>query len=217
MLEQAGEGVVDLGYEVADGVITIATQDFLDRKTYPVVYNISDLLVEIPEFTDAPIMDLRHATQSRPKVSEQADLPWRYGDDDDDEPEPNPKRQSRVRKIIELIQDTVAPQSWRDNGGSIGTIQEINGQLVVTQNSAAHRQLSGLLDKLREVPFSPTRFLATGSCSRARSRDWESPRIHCSSANRCKQAPSRFSSPSPNRTLFRKPGAAVVVRVRRYR
>ena len=145
ILEQAGGGVVEVGYEVADGAITIATQQFLDKKTFPAVYNITDLLMEIPQFTDAPMMDLRYAMQSSAMVSERADLPWIRGDDDDDEPEEDPERMNRVRKVMELIQDTVAPDSWRDRGGSIGTMREINGQLVVTQNSAAHRQIQPLV------------------------------------------------------------------------
>ncbi len=150
VLQQAGQGTVDVGFEVAEGVISIATQDFLDQRTYNAVYDITDLLMEIPDFTDAPAMDLHAMTnRKRPRVSEEADLPWQVGDDDDDEPESNPARESRVRKLISLIQDTIAPESWYDNGGSIGRISEINGQLVVTQNSASHAKLSGLLDKLR--------------------------------------------------------------------
>jgi general secretion pathway protein D len=81
---------------------------------------------------------------------QEPDQPWLYGDDDDDEPEEDPQRASRARRIIDLIQETVAPESWRDNGGTIGTINEINGQLVVTQNSSSQQQIGNLLDKLRE-------------------------------------------------------------------
>jgi len=150
VLDQAGGGVVELGFDVADRAITVATQHSIDMRTYPVVYPIADLLMEVPNFTDAPITDLREATRRASRPAERADLPWRYGDDDDNEPEENPERASRVRQLIEIIQDTVAPDSWRDRGGSIGTIREINSQLVITQNSAVQRQVGGLLDKLRE-------------------------------------------------------------------
>jgi len=150
VLDQAGAGLVDLGYDVSDGVITVATQRHLDTKTYPAVYDITDLLMEVTAFNDPPMTDLRETTKPKPPVSQKADLPWRYGDDDDDEPEPDPQRDARVRQIIDLIETTVAPESWRDKGGSIGTIKEINGQLVITQNSAGHREIGGLLSKLRE-------------------------------------------------------------------
>ena len=151
VLDQAGAGKAELGFDVDEGVINIATRRLLDKKTFPVIYDINDLLMEIPQFTDAPMTDLRDATAAgERRIRRSADRPWQYGDDDDDEPEPNPEHSRRVRKIIHLIEETVAPDSWRDRGGSVGSMQEINGQLVVTQNSASHRQISGLLDKLRE-------------------------------------------------------------------
>lgn len=151
VLQQAGGGVCELGYSVAEGVIKIASQPTLDRNTYTAVYDINDLLMEIPMFRDSPMTDLTEANRrARQPRSQQADRPWQYGDDDDDEPEEDPQRAGRVQQIINMIQDNVAPMSWRDRGGSVGAIQEFNGQLVVTQNSAAQRQLGDLLSKLRE-------------------------------------------------------------------
>jgi general secretion pathway protein D len=131
-------------------VITVATQGFLDQKTYPAVYDITDLLMEISAFNDPPMIDLRETTSSKPRVSDRADRPWQYGDDDDDEPEEDPARMNRIRKIIDLIESTIAPDSWRDRGGSVGMIKEINGQLVITQNSSGHQRIRGLLSSLRE-------------------------------------------------------------------
>ncbi len=149
VLDQAGAGVVDLGYQVAEGVITVASQDWLDHKTYGAVYDVTDLLMEVPMFADAPTTDLaRIKPHARP--SQRADMPWLVGDDDDDDPEFDPRRAERVELIIDTITGTIQPDSWRSKGGSIGVIKEINGQLVVTQNSAAHGQVSALLEKLRE-------------------------------------------------------------------
>ncbi|MGB2986083.1 MAG: hypothetical protein WBE26_09390 [Phycisphaerae bacterium] len=151
VLEQAGGGLVDIGYDVAGGAIKVASRETLDKQTYTAVYDINDLLMEIPMFNDAPMTDLAQVTQaSRSRAAQRPDQPWLYGDDDDDEPEEDPERTGRVRKLIDLIQDSVAPDSWYDRGGTIGTINEINGQLVITQNSAAQRQIGSLLGKLRE-------------------------------------------------------------------
>jgi general secretion pathway protein D len=149
VLDQAGAGVVDLGYQVADGVITVASQDWLNHKTYAAVYDVNDLLMEVPMFADAPTTDL---SRIRPheRLSEYADNPWSKGDDDDDDPEIDPRREERVEQIIGTIVGTIQPDSWRRSGGSIGVIKEINGQLVVTQNSAAHGHVGALLEKLRE-------------------------------------------------------------------
>ncbi|MEK6674867.1 MAG: hypothetical protein AABZ47_04335 [Planctomycetota bacterium] len=154
ILIQAGGPDARLGYDVSDGAMTIATQSFLDKKTYAAMYDINDLLFTVPKWDRAPMTDLRHANQTDPppKISAAvaSQQPWRAGDDDDDEAEESPERLSRVQKIIDVIQENVFPDSWRERGGSVGTVKEINGQLVITQNSAAHREIGDLLSKLRE-------------------------------------------------------------------
>src|SRR5882724_2277479 len=46
--------------------------------------------------------------------------------------------------------DTVNTDSWKDRGGSVGALRELEGQLIVTQIPENHRQLVNLLDQLRE-------------------------------------------------------------------
>lgn len=152
ILEQAGGGVAEVGFALNDGAIKVGMQDTLDHETYQAVYDVTDLLMEIPVFNDAPMTDLAEATRQAqiPPSVEAEDRPWRYGDDDDDESEEEPERRERVQQIIDLIQDNVAPDTWVGHGGTIGTIDEFNGQLVITQNSAAQQQISSLLGKLRE-------------------------------------------------------------------
>jgi general secretion pathway protein D len=60
-------------------------------------------------------------------------------------------RQERVDAIVKLIQETVDPNSWRDNGGQVGAIKELSGQLIVTQTPDNQRSLINLLEQLRET------------------------------------------------------------------
>jgi type II secretory pathway component GspD/PulD (secretin)/tetratricopeptide (TPR) repeat protein len=154
VLEQAGGSRVELGYTVGGGAIKIATRNTLDRETYTAVYDINDLLMEVPNFNDAPMTDLTKATARRTTDRPAADqTPWTSQGGDAQEqraPDSDPQRAARVAKIIQLIRDTVEPDSWSEHGGSVGTIQEINGQLVITQNSSGQRQVGDLLGKLRE-------------------------------------------------------------------
>lgn len=151
VLEQAGGGAVELGFDVSEGAIKVATRATLDKETYTAVYDIQDLLMEIPQFTEGPSSDLRSSGFKVADAAERDARPWAHGDDDDDDrTERDPEESARVRKLIDLIEDTVAPSSWVDRGGTVGTIKEINGQLVITQNAAAQRQVGNLLGKLRE-------------------------------------------------------------------
>ncbi|MGH7176313.1 MAG: hypothetical protein ACREJC_02930, partial [Tepidisphaeraceae bacterium] len=53
-------------------------------------------------------------------------------------------------ELIKLIEDTVVPQSWKDNGGDQGHIKLLNGNLVVTQTADGHKQVEELLHQLRD-------------------------------------------------------------------
>ena len=60
-------------------------------------------------------------------------------------------REEQTERIIDIIQETVATDSWRDNGGDVGALEEYNGQLIVTQTSENMREVVSLLGKLRET------------------------------------------------------------------
>ena len=154
VLDQASGGGIQLGFDIEDEAVVIATRETLDKNTIQVVYDITDLLMEIPNFNDAPMTDLTEANSRNgtPKtVTPATQSPWAdHGDDDAEAAPADPDRARRVHEIIGLIEDTVAPASWRDRGGSIGNISEINGQLVITQNTAGQRAIGDLLGKLRD-------------------------------------------------------------------
>ena len=58
--------------------------------------------------------------------------------------------QQNADALIELIQNTIEPDSWRDNGGK-GTIMYFSllRALVVRQTGEGHHQLGGLLNQLK--------------------------------------------------------------------
>lgn len=153
-LDQAGSGRTELGFAVRDGVINVATQAKLDRETYTAVYDITDLLMDIPSFTDSPTTDLaanvERAARAQAQRSTFANKPWATDESDDVEAGYDHRTRDQVDKLIHLIQESVQPDSWVDHGGAYGVIDEINGQLVVTQNSGGQAAVGDLLGKLRE-------------------------------------------------------------------
>lgn len=142
----------NIGFDVVEDAIKVATRATLDKETFTAVYDINDLLQEIPVFNDAPLTDLTQINrrgQADAHRGAEKQSPWSDSEETDDQDD-EPGKMNRVQEIIHLIQEQVAPDSWRDRGGSIGTISEIRGQLVVTQNSAAQKRVGDLLGKLRE-------------------------------------------------------------------
>ncbi|HEX4125083.1 MAG TPA: hypothetical protein VHY37_10195 [Tepidisphaeraceae bacterium] len=51
----------------------------------------------------------------------------------------------RIDDLLKLIESVVAPDSWRDNGGSVGGISELDGKLYVMQTPVAQAQVKVLL------------------------------------------------------------------------
>jgi len=54
-----------------------------------------------------------------------------------------------VERLKQLLTSTIDAESWRENGGTVGSVMEFNGQLVVSHSAAAHGRIAKLLDDLR--------------------------------------------------------------------
>jgi hypothetical protein len=68
--------------------------------------------------------------------------------------------------LVKLIVDSVAPETWRDAGGSVGAIHASKHKLIVTQNPMNHMKIREVLQMLREEP-QPATATATDAASAA--------------------------------------------------
>ena len=69
-------------------------------------------------------------------------------------PEGEPERKDReelIEQIVTIIQEQVDPEGWRDLGGDTGSLQELNGNLIITNTPRNHRAIEGLLNQLRTI------------------------------------------------------------------
>jgi hypothetical protein len=57
-----------------------------------------------------------------------------------------------MERLAELIEKSVAPDSWRESGGTVGSILASKHKLIVTQNPMNHLQIKAVLRMLREDP-----------------------------------------------------------------
>jgi beta-lactamase regulating signal transducer with metallopeptidase domain len=89
-------------------------------------YDIRDLLVRIPDVGFEPT-----APQADDRGNDVA------------------SRVKLVAEVKNLIESTVAPDSWTDNGGAIGLMQEFGGQLMITQTKENHAAIAALLENVR--------------------------------------------------------------------
>ena len=55
---------------------------------------------------------------------------------------------TELQEIIDLIRDTIRPDTWRSNGGDVAHLTELDGRLVITATPRMHLEIERLLDML---------------------------------------------------------------------
>jgi len=53
-------------------------------------------------------------------------------------------------RLVQAINSHVEPETWRDNGGTIGSITTLGFRLVITQTPAALEKIESLLKQLEK-------------------------------------------------------------------
>jgi hypothetical protein len=122
ILRDAGGGNVALDFAVVDGIVNISTAEEMANDVKVRVYNIARLLNNLPSTMPADPAAMPGAAAG--PVENKAD------------------------RVIQIITETVAPDSWRNAGGNVGSIREINGRLVVAQTEANHALIAKLLEEI---------------------------------------------------------------------
>jgi len=153
VLQQAGAGaeLEPIGFSIIDGIVTVSTLRDLQKTTDTRVYDIRDLLVQVPNFTGAPEFDLNSAlaNTSSGGSSGGAQSATTLFDDADAQGE-QPTRDELVEQITTLIQDTIGKQSdWAAYGGEVSSLRELNGNLIIKSTPDNHRDIVRLLGQLR--------------------------------------------------------------------
>src|SRR5439155_4614282 len=112
-------------------------------------------IIEVPDFNQAPTFNLQSQSNSASGAGGGGggggSLFGGGGGGSSQDTTNQRTRQQLVEDITKLITETVAPDSWRDAGGTIGSVRELSGQLIVTQTPENQRLLQGLLEQLRET------------------------------------------------------------------
>jgi len=155
VLQQASAGneLEPIGFSIIEGVVTISTQRDLSKTTDIRSYDIRDLLVQVPNFTDAPEFDLDSALSNTSTGGSQGSGGGGgIFDEDTEDTEEALTRDQLIEQISTLIQDTVGKQEeWASFGGDVSSLRELNGNLIVRSTPENHRQIAGLLSQLRET------------------------------------------------------------------
>lgn len=159
VLAKVSDPGVPAGWAVNDGILTIASDEVLRRNTLLEIYDIRDLLIDIPDYTNAPQFDLNSAFQNTGGGrggggGGSGRSPFTQTGQQGGGPGGGVQRRTRdemITEIVDIITSNVDYDGWQENGGETGSIREFNGNLIITNTPKNHRAIIGLLRKLREV------------------------------------------------------------------
>lgn len=122
-----------------DGSLQMGPKARLNQTRRTQIYDIHDLLFQIPMFDNAPDFDLSSALQSGSSGGG-GNSPIQSGGGQEVD---NKDLDERVQELIDLIQATIEPDEWVDLGGTAATITHFQQTLVVTAPDYIHRKIGG--------------------------------------------------------------------------
>jgi general secretion pathway protein D len=116
-----------------------------------VIFDVRDLLIEVPDYTDVPRIDLQQALQSS-QGGGGGQSPFREAGNVDRQQQLR-DREQRIDDLISIITSNIDFEGWQENGGDTGKIQKLtnSGNLIITNTPKNLRAIAGLLSKLREI------------------------------------------------------------------
>ena len=121
----------------AAATTTTTTAPADPRDTFTRVYDVRDLLVYVEDFTYEAGEDGFPASGPGHPTTAAADAAAER------------RSRDRMRQLMADITGSVDPMSWRDNTGTVGSIRELNGNLVITQTAANHERILQKLQAMR--------------------------------------------------------------------
>ncbi|MGA2232264.1 MAG: serpin family protein, partial [Tepidisphaeraceae bacterium] len=118
-----------LDYEIYDGIITISTVDDLNQDLVTRVYDLRGLVAKL--------------LQAPPKSPGRQFMLPSWADS-----ESTPSAGDLTQSIRGLIRDDAGPDTWMENGGTSGRMEEIDGRLLVINSRLVQARIAGLLDEI---------------------------------------------------------------------
>lgn len=136
----------EFSWQLHHGILEIGPKEWLGRKSAQLIrtYDIENLIFEIPDFDNAPTLDLGNSGGGGGGLGGGGgggENPGSLSPTDEEE---------RIEKLIQIIVDFVEPTAWNRNGGSWASIREYRGSLIIRAPDFVQRQLEG-------YPFEPIR------------------------------------------------------------
>ncbi len=146
ILQKASEkgDLLENTWQMSDtGAMQIGPKERLNAFKRLEIYDINDLLVELPRYDQAPEFDLQSVLQSSGQGGGgSSQSPFRDTQSGRNQ-NPGLSREDKGKNVIDIITGLIETEQWSDNGGTGGTIRYYQGTLMVNAPDYMHRQING--------------------------------------------------------------------------
>ncbi|MFI4896971.1 MAG: hypothetical protein ACIARR_04015 [Phycisphaerales bacterium JB059] len=120
-----------------NGAFEMGPKDRLNRRKTTVIYDIRDLIFEIPDYDEAPEFDLQSVLQAGQGGGGQSPFSGQTQDRE------RADKRELGEEVITMITTLVEPDEWATNGGDGASVTYYQENLIVRAPDYIHRQLNG--------------------------------------------------------------------------
>lgn len=128
---------------VNEGVVQIATGDAFNRSTRTRVFDVSDLLMHIPNFQGPRVTLQSESNQTTGQETTQTTAQSLFeatpADQSSDGQGQGDRREELRQKLIEVIKLSIGEEMWAPQGK--GSIRILKGQMIITQTPLGFKLL----------------------------------------------------------------------------
>jgi hypothetical protein len=160
IMSEAAGSEVKLAYRASGNLLVLSTAEDLDKEMVTKIYDVADLLINLPRATRQGAFNV---TQGLGQTGQggtggggggagggmfgqgQNQQQQQYGQNNT-----NNTTDQQIQQLVDLIRQTVEPDSWRENGGQ-GTIIAYQKSIVVRNTLLVHQRLGGFVNELEAV------------------------------------------------------------------
>jgi hypothetical protein len=154
------------------GAVEVGPRAALNKHAYLRIYDVQDMLFQIPDFPNAPELDLDQVLNQAGQQGGGGGGGSVFGDTEDG-PLSTRSEKELADELITIITENVETTQWQDNGGDGATIRFYNGALIVRGPDYIHRQLGAYpfdVKKLTSRVPAPTPGSTPGAAAAAPAR-----------------------------------------------
>lgn len=148
VLEKAGTDTIGTGgntWQLSEsGTLQIGPKERLNRFKRVEIYNVMDLMSEVPDYGDAPQFNLQAVLQATAQRGGGGggQSPFTQQNNTQDGLGTRTPAE-RLQELTDLLTQLVEPEQWVDNGGDGASMRPFQGNLIVSAPDYIHRGLNG--------------------------------------------------------------------------